>query len=135
MKRLRLRPLFACSVLPTCLLLGAVVLSGCGTAAETAPIPRVPGGNASRGAQLIGSYGCGSCHTIPGIDGADANVGPPLTKIGTREYIAGKLRNNPANLEHWIRDPQDVWPGVDMPDLHVTQRDARDIAAYLYTLH
>ena len=123
------------SICTVSLLFGSVVLSGCGTPAETAPIARVPGGDPGRGATAIGKYGCGSCHTIPGIDGANANVGPPLSRMGTREYIAGKLRNSPANLEYWIRDPQQVWPGVDMPDLHVTPADARDIAAYLYTLH
>ena len=47
--------------------------------------------------------------------------------------IAGKLSNNPDNLRRWVRDPQAVTPGTDMPDLHVSGRDARDISAFLYT--
>ena len=47
--------------------------------------------------------------------------------------IAGKLPNSPDNLEQWIRDPQAITPGTDMPDLNVGKRDARDIAAFLYT--
>jgi cytochrome c2 len=116
------------------ILLGVLTLSGCGTPAESAPAQTVPHGDSSQGAAAIRYYGCGSCHTIPGINGANANVGPPLNRIGTREYIAGKLQNNPNNLMYWIMKPQKVWPGVDMPDMHVTHRDARNIAAYLYTL-
>jgi cytochrome c1 len=34
----------------------------------------------------------------------------------------------------WLREPQAVHPGTAMPDLDVSERDARDIAAYLGTL-
>ena len=44
------------------------------------------------------------------------------------------LRNTPANLVRWIREPQAVVPGNAMPDMGVSEADARDIAAYLYTL-
>jgi cytochrome c1 len=36
-------------------------------------------------------------------------------------------------MQRWIRDPQHVAPGTAMPDLDVGARDARDIAAFLYT--
>ena len=44
------------------------------------------------------------------------------------------LRNNPENLVTWLRDPQQVVPGNAMPDLGLTDQQARDIAAYLYKL-
>ena len=47
--------------------------------------------------------------------------------------LAGRLDNNPANLQTWIRDPQRASPGTAMPDLNVGERDARDISAFLYT--
>lgn len=96
--------------------------------------PNVQGGNAQRGAKLIGSIGCGSCHNIPGIDGADGKVGPPLTDIGERRFIAGVLSNTPGNMIVWLKNPQAVVPGNAMPDLGLTDKEARDIAAYLYTL-
>jgi cytochrome c1 len=71
---------------------------------------------------------------IPGIAGATGTVGPPLTDFADRGYIAGELPNNGDNLIRWIMDPQGVEPGTAMPDLDVSERQARDIAAYLFTL-
>ncbi|MDQ6679444.1 MAG: c-type cytochrome [Pseudomonadota bacterium] len=103
-------------------------------AALAAPAWTVVGGNAAHGPRLIDAYGCAACHTVPGVKGALGNVGPPLTRFGDRTYIAGTLRNTPANLVRWIRDPQSVLPGNAMPNMGVTESEARDIAAYLYTL-
>jgi cytochrome c len=102
-----------------------------------APLPpaEVPDGSPERGAHLIQQYGCGSCHTVPGVKGADGLVGPPLTRFGSRSYIAGELPNNAENLQRWIKNPQSVEPGTAMPNLSVTDVDARDIAAYLFTLN
>lgn len=92
------------------------------------------GGDAQRGAALIRQYGCGGCHVIPGIGGADGLVGPPLIKIGRRVYIAGVLRNSPDNLMAWLENPQQFVPGNAMPNMGIDRKDARDLAAYLYTL-
>lgn len=86
---------------------------------------------ARRGAHLIEHYGCGSCHMIPGINGADGLVGPPLIHWSRRTYIAGVLPNDPDNLAFWVQHPQRVIPGVDMPEMGIKQREAQAIAAYL----
>jgi cytochrome c2 len=78
-------------------------------------------------------YGCGSCHGLKHVRKASGGVGPSLDGIAVRAVIAGKLSNTPDNLETWIRDPQRISPGTAMPDLHVGERDARDISAFLYT--
>ena len=96
--------------------------------------PPVTGGDPARGAALIRDYGCGACHQIPGVADADGLVGPPLSNISVRVYLAGMLRNTPDNLMFWLRHPQQVVPGNVMPDMGITAADARDIAAYLYTL-
>ncbi len=103
---------------------------GCSTARSASP-QIVVGGDPAAGRAAITHYGCGSCHTIPGVRGAVALVGPPLIHWSRRSYIAGKLANTPPNLEAWLEDPQAVWPGNDMPDLHITPTDARNIAAFL----
>lgn len=91
-------------------------------------------GDAGRGAALITEYGCGGCHIIPGVRRADGLVGPPLDHMGRRVYLAGVLRNTPANMIAWLRDPQSVVPGTAMPDVGLSEGEARDIAAYLFTL-
>jgi mono/diheme cytochrome c family protein len=91
-------------------------------------------GDARRGKVAIQQYACPTCHEIPGIVGANKPVGPPLDGWSKRGVIAGILPNNAANLERWLREPQAVSPESAMPDLGVTGRDARDIAAYLATL-
>lgn len=92
-------------------------------------------GDPSRGRQALAGFGCGACHLIPGIRGARGSVGPPLTSFASRSYIAGQLMNSPDNLIRWIVDPQGVEPGTAMPNLGVIPAVARDMAAYLYTLH
>ena len=87
-----------------------------------------------RGKVAIQQYACPTCHEIPGITGARKPVGPPLDGIGKRGVLAGILPNTPENMVRWLRDPHEVSPESAMPDLGVTQRDARDIAAYLSTL-
>lgn len=94
----------------------------------------VRGGDPERGAQIISEIGCGACHKIPGIDGAEGVVGPPLTDWPSRSFIAGKLPNEPNNLIKWIMDAPSVEPKTAMPDLDLTADQARDVAAYLYTL-
>lgn len=90
------------------------------------------GGDWQRGKTAIVRYQCGSCHVIPGVDGATGQVGPDLTGIGTRVIFAGDLANNPAALTRFILCPQRVRPGSAMPELGVGRYEARSIAAYLY---
>jgi cytochrome c2 len=92
------------------------------------------GGDPAKGRVLIAAHACGGCHEVPGVAGATGHVGPSLDGIAGRAYIAGRLANSPDNLERWIVDPQGVEPGVAMPPAGVSPGEARDIAAYLYTL-
>jgi cytochrome c2 len=91
------------------------------------------GGDVRRGEAMFIQYGCGSCHALKDVRTATGMVGPPLDGVALRVIIGGHLANNPDNMEHWIRDPQQVSPGTAMPDLHVGETDARDITAFLYT--
>jgi cytochrome c len=91
-------------------------------------------GDAKRGRQLVGQYGCGTCHQIPGVAAADGKVGPPLERIAKRVYLAGRIANTRENMARWIREPQAIDPRTAMPDMQVTEAHARDMVAYLYTL-
>jgi cytochrome c2 len=92
------------------------------------------GGDPARGRVAIRHYGCPSCHTIPGVPGAYGLVGPPLGGIANRVYIAGMLPNTPDNMIRWIQAPQEVHEHTAMPNMGMTEAEARDIAGYLYTL-
>ena len=90
------------------------------------------GGDPAEGKQIIQAYGCGSCHAIPGIAGAKNTVGPSLAEIGEQSFIAGVLQNTPDNMIRWIQDPQKVDSLSAMPNLGLTEGQARHVAAYLY---
>jgi cytochrome c2 len=94
----------------------------------------IAGGSIDRGRQAIESVGCGACHVVAGIPGAVGQVGPPLTGVATRAIIGGVLPNTPENMVAWIEDPPSLAPNTAMPNLGLSQADARDIVAYLYTL-
>lgn len=92
------------------------------------------GGEPDRGRSLVSAYGCDVCHTIPGVPGANGLVGPPLGNLAARMFIGGVLPNDPENLILWIRDPAAFAPRTAMPDVQASERDARDMAAFLYSL-
>jgi cytochrome c2 len=92
----------------------------------------VTGGNPEHGKKAIGRHGCAACHTIDGIS-SEAMVGPPLTRMAARSYVAGSRQNTAANLIQFIQHPHIVRKDTAMPELGLTDREARDIAAYLYT--
>jgi cytochrome c1 len=92
------------------------------------------GGDAARGKQAIRRNACPTCHVIPGISEAKGLVGPPLDRFGDRVYVGGVLPNTPDNLVAWIIDPPSIAPLTAMPPSGVDEAEARDIAAYLYTL-
>jgi cytochrome c2 len=118
-------------VLKVVVCLAAGLISGCKERTAVLAASAVP---AQRGAAAITTYGCGKCHTIPGIDEAKGAVGPPLEFIARRTYIAGNFPNTPDTLAHWIMAPQTMKPKTAMPSLGLTESQSRDVVAYLETL-
>jgi cytochrome c2 len=111
--------------------LGALVCGGCGGDRQS---PERIAGDPVNGKLLLRQYGCGSCHEIPGVAAARGNVGPPLTRVGKRIYLAGMLPNTPENMALWISTPTRIDPRTAMPDLNVPDKHVRDMVAYLYRL-
>src|SRR5687767_14968463 len=65
------------------LILLTVLLTACNRAetpqtTSSAPPPPAPAANVEHGKQLAMQYGCGVCHIIPGIEGAEGALGPTL---------------------------------------------------------
>lgn len=110
--------------------LAVLAPAGCGS---EEPLRQVEGGDPDRGRSAVLDYGCVSCHTIPDLPEADGDVGPALDDFASRRMIAGQVPNHPEVLIQWLREPQSIEPGTGMPDMGITDEDARDIAAYLYS--
>ncbi len=108
--------------------------------------------DADAGRAAIERYGCTSCHEVPGLGqrtetscvGCHQEVARrPRSGFGARPHVEHYLRA--PSLEHvtsrlsrdylvrFLVDPHDVRPRLEetMPRLPVTERDARDIVAYL----
>ena len=110
----------------------ALLLSGCGPSKEDQRwAANITGGDPARGKIAIQHYGCIACHTIDGLN-SEALVGPPLTRMAGRSYLAGNMENNAPNMIRWIQKPREIHNDTAMPDVGVTDSDARDIASYLY---
>jgi cytochrome c len=92
-------------------------------------------GDPQHGREAVLRYGCGGCHVIQGVRDARGRVGPHLVGLREQVYLAGVLTNTPENLILWVQSPQDVNPLTAMPNLGVTDEDARHIAAFLYGAH
>ena len=92
------------------------------------------GGDAERGKAAFVRRGCGACHAIRNVQPADGQAGPPLDRVAVRVVLAGTLPNDAGHMIAWIRRPQALHPGSAMPDMGLGEAEARDIAAYLYTL-
>ncbi len=98
-------------------------------AAQTATGPDTAAGH-----KLFSSKGCVQCHSLNAVKFNKNLLGPNLANVGARRYIAaGTLPNTDANLAHWIQHPWSVKHGVLMPELGLSDADARTLAAYLRT--
>lgn len=135
-RRVARREAMRLTLRPLALLLAALLTTACADSAETRrrDAELLAGGSVPRGRELIKEIGCGSCHTIPGVTGATAKVGPSLDGIASRAYVGGVAENTPENLVQWIQNPPAMSPKTAMPNLGLSPAQAKDIAAYLYTL-
>lgn len=94
----------------------------------------VTDGDPSKAEAALRKYGCVGCHIVPGIAGASGEVGPNLGGIAERVYVAGVISNTPEHLISFIVDPQSIDPKSAMPKTGISEEEARDVAAYLYSL-
>ena len=98
-------------------------------------IPAKPtSGQAAQGYALFMKLPCSNCHRIAGTP-AQADIGPDLTHLGSRQTLAaGVFDNTPGNLEAWIAAPQKFKPGCNMPDLQLKPHELLALTAYLKEL-
>jgi cytochrome c2 len=110
-----------------------IAASGCAPPPHENELGRASG-DPERGRAALAALECGACHDIPGVPGPRGRVGPPLAGFASSVYIAGKFPNTPQILARWVRDAPAMAPETAMPAIAMNERQAHDIAAYLYTL-
>jgi cytochrome c oxidase subunit 2 len=101
----------------------------------TAVAPVVPvSAQVAEGQRLFAMKTCSGCHSLQAVGGPKVAIGPNLSGIGSRRYIAsGWLENTDENLKHWIRFPDSVKSGVKMIVPPMTDAEAEAIVAFLRT--
>ena len=109
-----------------------MMLSACGAAPIEPPLADEL--SIGRGEAAARQLGCGACHDIPGIDWPKGRVGPPLAGFGDRALVAGRFPNHSPLLADFVRDAPSLVPESGMPAVPMTDREARDIAAWLQSL-
>jgi cytochrome c len=120
----------------TAVCLFVICLCGCSAGGvDFARGQKMTGGDPEAGKQAIILHDCHSCHAIPGIEGDEHTQGPSLSGWATRKSILKQWPNTPENLENWIRHSEQLRPGTTMKLMSISEKDARDIAAYLYSLN
>lgn len=87
---------------------------------------------ARQGYEVFENQGCIGCHAI---SGAGSDLGPTLTNFGERTVVAGYLEYNDENLEAWIRDPESLKQGNNMPAYpDLSDEDMAALIAFLKSL-
>ena len=86
------------------------------------------------GQQIFTTRACGMCHAIAGTD-ASGQVAPDLTHLASRKSLAaGALPYSRANLAAWIRNPQAIKPGSNMPAVPLEPAEMTAMVDYLDSL-
>lgn len=82
------------------------------------------------GEEIFLSSSCVGCHAIRGTD-AEGQLGPDLTHFAERETFAGIIDNTPENLFDWIKNAQEIKPGVTMPPAELSDEEIEAVVDYL----
>ena len=86
------------------------------------------------GRDVFFATACINCHAI-GETKARGTFGPDLTHLMSRETLgAGTVPNTAEKLRAWVRDPQTIKEGCNMPNMQLTDNELNQIVAYLLSL-
>lgn len=121
---------------------GGGASSGAGTtwSIDEASLHRsLPGADViSRGKSMVVTLGCLGCHQYRGRGGA---LGPDITYVGDKTrhdfdftHVKGEHTVRQWLFEHF-KVPRKVSPDTLMPDYELSDDEARDLAAYMMSLH
>jgi cytochrome c oxidase subunit 2 len=104
------------------------------TAQQSQPAPFPADAHLLDGEQVFLGSACVYCHTVRGTN-ASGEVGPDLTHLASREYLAaGTVQNTKGALAGWILNPQSIKPGNKMPGTALDADELNALLDYLETL-
>lgn len=87
-----------------------------------------------RGRAIVEQSPCALCHTISGTR-ALGSTGPDLSHFASRRSLgAGAAVRNRATLANWLRNPQELKPGNQMPAVELSSADLAAVVDYLESL-
>lgn len=113
------------------LLLLMPVLPGC--KAPPTAAQAMPAADPERGRLAMARAGCGACHAITGV-WPRGQVASGLSGLADQTLIAGRVPNRPDLLAAFLRNAPAYAPDAGMPAMNLSPSEARDAAAYLYSL-
>lgn len=103
-------------------------------AQQTRPAGSPSSADAQAGRKIFFAQTCANCHAIGGTN-AVANAAPDLTHVASRsDLAAGVIPNTPQNLAAWLRNPQQIKPGCQMPNFNFNEEQVTQLVAYLEDL-
>src|SRR2546425_792135 len=96
----------------------------------TPAVASPPQGDAEAGKKVVESVGCLGCHVTEEKDrsaaGPRRTFGQPLQSVGSKTTYSW--------IYNWVRDPKHFSPETYMPNLRLTDREAADVATYVFSL-
>ena len=92
------------------------------------------GADLAAGKKLLNDKGCGSCHTMGRTDTFTATPKTEERRVAVMlapDLAHARERLRPDAILAWLRDPQKMKPGTEMPKTAMTDAEANNIVAYL----
>jgi cytochrome c oxidase subunit 2 len=88
--------------------------------------------SAKEGEQIF-KNNCMSCHAVGKQGGQTA---PNMSNFADRENIAGFKEHTKGNVKKWIKDPDSIKPGAEMPAFgnKLSDEQINSLADYLFSL-
>ena len=90
-------------------------------------------GDKDSGEKLFNSVGCMGCHNVIETPEGLPEANTPMTLLSEQgpNLIGLGSKTTPEWIYKWIKNPQEYWPETKMPNLRLSDQEAKDITAYL----
>ena len=91
-------------------------------------------GDSENGEKLYGQLGCQGCHVIEPEPFVEENNSYNLLNKHGSNLIGLGSKTTPEWLFNWLKNPAEYWPDTKMPNMRLSDEEAKDITAYLMSM-